>query len=150
MKPFALVRLSSVATEERALLFKARHLYWTLTFAWMRRLTVKRCIDTGDWSCTVRVPDSHHSNPHYRITDKRLMLCNLQGRGREKKKEQGDQSLYACNSVNLKFIYCMFGKKNAWYNRNKSERDLFYSSYKGITFCFCSVPFSYLCQTQNS
>lgn len=110
MKPFALVCLPSIATEERALLFKARHFYWTLTFARMRRLTVKRCIDIGDWRCTVRVPDSHHSNPHYRLTDKRLMLCNLQGRGRETKKEQGDQSLYACNSVNLKFIYCMFGK----------------------------------------
>lgn len=99
MRPFALVCFSSIATEERALLFKARQLYWTLTFSWMRRLTVKRCRDIRDSRCTVRVPDSHHSNPHYRVTDKRLMLCNLQGRGREKKKRAGGSKplcMYFC------------------------------------------------------
>lgn len=92
IKPFVLVCLPSIATGERALLIKASHLYWALIFAWMRWFTGARSRDVGDWGCTVRVPDSHRPSPHFRSTGKRLMLCYLRRRGREKKKEQGDQS----------------------------------------------------------
>lgn len=48
--------------------------YWALILVWMRRFTVERCEDSGDWGggCTVRVPDSHCPSPHFRSTGKKV------------------------------------------------------------------------------